>query len=154
MHQEIHDQADRRFPLGLIGSARGLMEEAGSREEMDAAASISDRILSDVYRFYAPESEYTQKTDAEQGGEHAQETDISTMQSLLEIQRAEDRLHEDVTDSAGRRVPLQILERSRDFLMEASSQAELDMAMSFNDKALDEIYQCMLPKHERHSQND
>ena len=35
--------------------------------------------------------------------------------------------------------------------MEASSQAELDMAMSFNDKALNEIYRCLMPGQDRNS---
>ena len=95
---EIPPRAHRKRP-GADGRSQF------PRRRWDAAASISDRILSDVYRFYAPESEYTQKTDAEQRGEYGQQTDISTMHSLLEIQKAEERLHDDVADSMARNVP-------------------------------------------------
>ena len=49
-----------------------------------------------------------------------------------------------------RRIHFVLLESSREFLEEASSQAEVDMAISFNDKALDEIYRHALPGQKRH----
>ena len=150
IHQEITDSIGRRLPLALTGIARSMMEEASSQEEMDAAASISDRLISDVlYRYYFPGNEYEKKTDAEPRGEHAPETDISTGRSLTEIRIAEGQIPNAIPDSVGRRVPLRTLGISREFLEEASSQAEADMAMLFKDKALDALYQYYLPRHER-----
>ena len=68
---------------------------------------------------------------------------------MFEIQRAEGLCNRDITDSVGRRVPLQFLARARELLEQATSQAEMNAALIVGDRILDDIYRFYFPRTSR-----
>ena len=65
---------------------------------------------------------------------------------LLDIQRAEAHCSRDITDSVGRRVPLQFLARAREMLEQATTQVQLNAAVTIGDRIVDDIYRLYLPR--------
>ena len=65
---------------------------------------------------------------------------------LLDIERAEAHCSRDITDSVGRRVPLQFLARAREMLEQATTQVELNAAVTIGDRIVDDIYRLYLPR--------
>ena len=65
---------------------------------------------------------------------------------LLDIQRAEAHCSREITDSVGRRVPLQFLARAREMLEQATTQVQLNAAVTIGDRIVDDIYRLYLPR--------
>ena len=52
--REITDAVWRRVPLQFLARAREMLEQARTQVEVNAAVTIGDRIVDDIYRLYLP----------------------------------------------------------------------------------------------------